>query len=238
MRNLTVFLLLQEIQEGWDVCKKGETHRKCAIKDRGVEQGRAVCQTQHCQLVALCACPHHPTPLLEHLPDLLWWLSVRTSSQDTLHCQPNHLPQTRHRPRITALKQTSLTTWFYFQRLKLLINLLGASLSGFALARLWLLSGLRNIQAGPVLCLAMLWQATSSSGYCQTSTSMNEHLASQTMTEQALSFTHTSSTPQKTGRNFGVPHINRGFYHLFSLPLLPSCGKFAQISEERMQTSC
>lgn len=34
--------------------------------------------------------------------------------------------------------------------------------------------------SGPVLCLAMLWQATSSSSSCQTSTSMNEHLASQT----------------------------------------------------------
>lgn len=53
-----------------------------------------------------------------------------------------------------------------------------------------------------------------------------------------LSSTCTSSTPQKTGRNCGVPHIKRGFYHLFSLPLLPSCGKFAQISKGRMPTSC
>lgn len=49
-----------------EMCVGRVKHRKCAIKDRGVEQGRAVC---HCQL---CACPQHPPPLLEHLPDLLW----------------------------------------------------------------------------------------------------------------------------------------------------------------------
>lgn len=53
----------------------------------------------------------------------------------------------------------------------------------------------------------------------------------------SLSSTHTSNTPQKTGRNYRVSYLNREFYHLFSLLLLPSCGKFAQISEGRMQTS-
>lgn len=39
----------------------------------------------------LRACAHQTTPLprlLKHLPDLFWWLSARTSSQATLHCQP------------------------------------------------------------------------------------------------------------------------------------------------------
>lgn len=54
-----------------------------------------------------------------------------------------------------------------------------------------------------------------------------------------LSSPCTCSTRQKTGRNYGVSHrdINRGFYHLFSLQLLPSCRKFAQISEGRTGTA-
>lgn len=76
----------------------------------------------------LRASAHQTTPLprlLKHLPDLLRWLAARTSSQATLHRQRIQLPQARHRPKITALKQTWHNyNWVYFQCLELLISLL------------------------------------------------------------------------------------------------------------------
>lgn len=172
-------------------------HRKCAIKDRGVEQGRAVVWSRAGQCarsstvslllsVPALTIPHHC---------LNTFLTRSGDSQQghparplcTVSTTSSHKPGSGQESQLQS-KHHSITTWFYFQCLKLLINLLWASLflSGFPLARLWLLSGLRKIHSGPVLCLARLWQATSSSGSCQASTSMNEHLASQTTTEQGL----------------------------------------------------
>lgn len=70
-----------------------------------------------------------PPQLLKYLPDPLRWLTVRTSSQATLHHQPIQLTQARQGPKITALKQTWHNyNWVYFQRLKLPISLLWALL--------------------------------------------------------------------------------------------------------------
>lgn len=187
-----------------------------------------------------------PLPrLLKHLLDPLRWLAARTSSQATLHCEPVQLPQVWHRPKITALKQTWHNyNWVYFQSLKLLISLLWVSLFLCRVCSGWV-NGYSQVWDKLSLGLSFVEGCsdkpqTSLAPAKPSSLGRSSFPARERQNKCFLRRSpHPSSTQQKTGRNYGVSprDINRGFYHLFSLQLLPSCRKFAQIPEGRTQTS-